>query len=54
MNINFKYDSDIKDLLDELSSEFVNKLSDNNTCKRIYHEVLLDNSIGQVWECADE
>ena len=39
------------DLFTEISD---NKLSDNNTCKRIYHEVLLDNSIGQVWECADE
>ena len=30
------------------------KITDNNGCKRIYHEVVMDNSIGQVWECADE
>ena len=29
-------------------------ITDNNGCKRIYHEVVMDNSIGQVWECADE
>ena len=30
------------------------EITDNNSCKRIYHEVVMDNSIGQVWECADE
>ena len=38
------------DLFTEITD---NKLSEN-TCTRIYHEVILDNSVGQVWECADE
>ena len=38
------------DLFTEITD---NKVSENS-CKRIYHEVILDNSIGQVWECADE
>ena len=49
-NVSTKKDYTV-DLFTEISDY---KLSDNNTCKRIYHEVLLDNSIGQVWECADE
>ena len=39
------------DLFSKLSD---NKDSDNNTCKRVYHEVILDNSVGQIWECANE
>lgn len=38
------------DLFTEISDSKVSE----NSCKRIYHEVILDNSIGQVWECADE
>ena len=38
------------DLFTEISDTKVSE----NSCKRIYHEVVLDNSIGQVWECADE
>ena len=38
------------DLFTEITD---NKVSEN-TCTRIYHEVILDNSVGQVWECADE
>lgn len=38
------------DLFTEISDTKVSE----NSCKRIYHEVILDNSIGQVWECADE
>ena len=38
------------DLFTEISDSKVSE----NSCKRIYHEVILDNSIGQVWECTDE
>jgi len=38
------------DLFTEISDSKVSE----NSCKRIYHEIILDNSIGQVWECADE
>ena len=30
------------------------EITDNKDCKRIYHEVMMDSSLGQVWECADE
>ena len=30
------------------------EITDNKDCKRIYHEVMIDNNVGQVWECADE
>lgn len=38
------------DLFTEISDSKVSE----NSCQRIYHEVILDNSVGQVWECADE
>ncbi len=56
-NINFKYDNDIKDLLDELSSEFVNKLSDNNNFYSkslideyldLYNTILVSNNIYNI------
>ena len=34
--------------------DLFSKITDNKDCKRIYHEVMIDNSVGQVWECADE
>ena len=38
------------DLFTEISDSKVSE----NTCTRIYHEVILDNSEGQVWESIDE
>jgi len=38
----------------EPTVDLFTKTSDNNECKRIYHEVMMDSSLGQVWECADE
>ena len=34
--------------------DLFSKIDDNKGCKRIYHEVMIDNSVGQVWECANE
>ena len=34
--------------------DLFSKITDNKDCKRIYHEVMIDNSVGQVWECANE
>ena len=38
------------DLFTEIAD---NKVSDNS-CRRIYTEVVMDGTVGQVWECADE
>ena len=48
-NVSTKKDTTV-DLFTEITD---NKVSENS-CQRIYHEVILDNSVGQVWECADE
>jgi hypothetical protein len=34
--------------------DLFSQIEDNKGCKRIYTEVVMDNSIGQVWRCADE
>ena len=38
------------DLFTEITD---NKVSDNS-CRRIYTEVVMDGTVGQVWECTDE
>ena len=38
----------------EPTVDLFTEIADNNGCQRIYMEVMLDNSVGQVWRCADE
>ena len=30
------------------------EITDNNSCKRIYHKVVIGNEHAEVWRCADE
>ena len=49
-NVNTVKEDPTVDLFNEITD---NKISDNS-CRRIYTEVVMDGTVGQVWECADE
>ena len=38
----------------EPTVDLFTEITDNNSCKRIYHKVVIGNEHAEVWRCADE